>query len=76
MQFLLSDAHRADGAVMTWVNSEGGCAEMDIDNGAQLLIWTLEGTHIVSLGDWVVQGIEGEFWAVKPHIFEQTYEAA
>jgi hypothetical protein len=37
-------------------------------------IETLEGPHIVSPGDWVVTGIDGEKWAVKPDIFWQTYE--
>jgi len=38
------------------------------------IIHTLEGPHRVSKGDWIVTGIEGECWPVKPHIFEKTYE--
>jgi hypothetical protein len=38
-------------------------------------IETLEEGHIVCPGDWIVKGIKGEFYPVKPDIFEQTYEA-
>ena len=35
---------------------------------------TLEGGHIVCPGDWIITGIQGEFYPCKPDIFEQTYE--
>jgi hypothetical protein len=35
---------------------------------------TLEGGHIVCPGDWIVTGINGERYPVKPGIFERTYE--
>lgn len=73
VQFLLPADTR--GELLDWVRSGGGHVWQDPENDAQLLIWTLEGTHIVSLGDWVIRGVEGEFYACKPHIFERTYEA-
>ena len=30
--------------------------------------------HIATEGDFIVKGVNGEFWAVKPDIFKQTYE--
>ena len=30
--------------------------------------------HIATEGDYIVKGTQGEFWAVKPNIFEATYE--
>lgn len=39
------------------------------------VIQTLEGDMKVSPGDWVVQGTAGEFYPVKPDIFEKCYEA-
>lgn len=39
-------------------------------------IKTLEGDHIVSDGDWIIQGVKGELYPCKPDIFEMTYEAA
>jgi hypothetical protein len=28
-----------------------------------------------SLDDWIIRGVEGEFYPCKPRIFEATYEA-
>jgi len=39
-----------------------------------LKIQTLEGDMIVSRKDWIIKGINGEFYPCKPDIFEQTYE--
>jgi hypothetical protein len=39
-----------------------------------LRIPTLEGDHSASMGDWIIQGIKGEFYPCKPDIFEATYE--
>ena len=39
-------------------------------------IHTLEGDHIVGDRDWVVTGIKGERYPVKPDIFAATYEPA
>ncbi len=35
---------------------------------------TLEGYHIVCPGDFIIKGIQGEFYPCKPDIFEATYE--
>jgi hypothetical protein len=45
-------------------------------NDRHLRIPTLEGDQIASIGDWVIQGVEGEFYPCKPDIFEMTYEPA
>ena len=37
-------------------------------------IQTLEGSHQVSKGDYIIKGIKGEFYPCKPDIFELTYE--
>ena len=42
------------------------------ENG--LAIHTLEGTMRPKIGDYVVQGPEGECWFVNGPIFEKTYE--
>ena len=39
-----------------------------------LVIETLEGDHRASVGDWIIQGIKGEFYPCKPDIFDATYE--
>ena len=40
----------------------------------QWKIGTLEGVHVVSTDDWIIQGIKGEYYPCKPDIFEQTYD--
>jgi len=37
-------------------------------------IKTLEGTMTAIPGDWIIKGVKGEFYPVKPDIFVQTYE--
>lgn len=35
---------------------------------------TLEGTMRADLGDWIIRGVEGEFYPCKPAIFAKTYD--
>jgi len=42
------------------------------ENG--LKIFTLEGNHLASIGDYIIKGIAGEFYPCKPDIFKETYE--
>ena len=41
----------------------------------RLVIPTLEGDMICQVGDWIIKGIQGEFYPIKPEIFEATYES-
>jgi uncharacterized protein (DUF2147 family) len=43
-------------------------------SGNNLLIYTLEGTMIASLGDYIIKGVSGELYPCKPDIFNLTYE--
>lgn len=38
------------------------------------LIETLEGNMHADFGDWIIKGVQGEFYSCKPDIFEATYE--
>ncbi len=38
------------------------------------IIKTLEGPHWVCPGDYIVKGIKGEYYPVKPDIFKETHE--
>jgi hypothetical protein len=40
----------------------------------KLKISTLEGVMEASVGDWIIQGVNGEFYPCKPDIFDKTYE--
>lgn len=39
-----------------------------------MLIQTLEGELLAKVDDWIVRGVKGEFYPVKPDIFAMTYE--
>lgn len=39
-----------------------------------LTIDTLEGKMIASIGDWIIRGVNGEYYPCKPDIFDKTYE--
>jgi hypothetical protein len=41
---------------------------------AQIFISTLEGEMCADSGDWIVRGVKGEHYPVKPDIFAVTYE--
>jgi len=51
------------------------CSKCFLIEGENLKIGTLEGTMSASPGDYIVKGIEGEFYACKPEIFKKTYES-
>ena len=44
-------------------------------NNPTLSIETLEGTMTAKEGDYIIKGVEGEYYPCKPDIFEQTYES-
>lgn len=39
-----------------------------------LIIKTLEGNMLASFGDYIIKGVQGEFYPCKPDIFSETYE--
>ena len=43
-------------------------------NRPGIVIHTLEGDMLASPLDWIIKGIDGEFYPCKPDIFEKTYE--
>lgn len=36
---------------------------------------TLEGDMLASVGDYIIKGVNGEFYPCKPDVFEKTYDA-
>ena len=48
------------------------CDQADLNNG-HLIIKTLEGVMQALVGDFIIKGIAGEFWACRSDIFEKTY---
>ena len=52
----------------------GGRA-LDTSDDRFIAIDTLEGTMDASAGDWIIKGVQGEFYPCKPDIFAATYDA-
>lgn len=72
-----ADVARPDD-IIEWVRSEAGPGIATVvwgGMGWDFKIKTLEGYMQVSPGDYVIRGVQGEFYPCKPDIFEQTYEA-
>ncbi len=65
--------HQAN--IMGWMNDGDLVAGEDItiDEFGWHIV-TLEGTMQADWGDWIIKGVQGEFYPCKPDIFIKTYE--
>ena len=63
-------------AVAAWCS--GKSQMMDPPEGVEFGIYiaTLEGEMRADPGDWIIRGVQGEFYPCKPDIFDATYEPA
>lgn len=51
------------------------CGVLDYNpHDNEYYVKTLEGHMKVSDGDYIIKGVQGEYYPCKPDIFEQTYE--
>lgn len=55
-----------------FIHTTGG----DVWVNGEAYVETLEGRHLVTPGDWIIQGVKGEFYPCKPDIFAMTYVEA
>lgn len=62
--------------VCDWINRHRTGLRIGYDHTGAVLVETLEGVMRADIGDWVIRGVQGEFYPCKPNIFEQTYEPA
>lgn len=42
---------------------------------SHMVIHTLEGDMRADIGDWIIRGVNGEFYPCREDIFRKTYEA-
>jgi hypothetical protein len=70
--------------ILDWTLSHGStasyrCADPDRcsenEDDHTIAIPTPEGTMSATAGDWIIRGVQGEFYPCKPDIFAATYEA-
>lgn len=57
--------------IKSFLDENGGVYTIT-DNS--LIINTLEGDMLASLGDYIIKGIHGEFYPCKPDIFKEIYD--
>lgn len=50
------------------------CSKCGLTMSAHGWVDTLEDGHNVCPGDWIITGVQGEFYPCKPDIFAVTYE--
>ena len=58
----------------SWLDGDAINWFFDGNQYASFNIITPEGVMEASVGDWIIQGIKGEFYPCKPDIFDSTYE--
>ena len=61
-------------ALQEFMQSDLRVSYVDSDNPV-IKIETLEGVMDASIGDFIIKGVNGEFYPCKSDIFEKTYEA-
>jgi hypothetical protein len=63
--------------IKRWVGASARIHTDGVPLGApiKLAIDTLEGVMLADFGDWIIQGVQGEFYPIKEAIFRATYEA-
>lgn len=74
-------AYKVDGsrsadlnALAKWCNGSASYLDEWDSSTAFIHIPTLEGVMKANHGDYIIKGVQGEFYPCKPDIFEATYE--
>lgn len=66
------EAVQWDGRLDRLARFMGGAVTVRLSGEA--LIPTPEGTLTAQRGDWVIRGVNGEYYPCKPDVFQNTYE--
>lgn len=61
--------------ILNWAGSKVIYSSWENDRKV-LRVNTLEGVMTAFEGDWIIKGVNGEFYPCKPDIFSKTYELA
>lgn len=71
LMYATGDYYVPDWAVQAF---NDGILFYDENQPWNLYVKTLEGSMLVSVGDFVIKGVNNELYPCKPDIFEKTYE--
>jgi len=67
-------AELGNNRLMNWLAQQGANIKDWLFFDGEITIPTLEGKMKASDGDYIIRGVNGEFYPCKPDIFEKTYE--
>lgn len=60
--------------ILDWIGAQARIVQLSNGKTVGMSISTLEGVMTANVGDYIIKGIQGEFYPCKPDIFQQTYE--
>lgn len=60
--------------IAEWIGDMNIVVTFHCDGFVEIDIPTLEGTMKAVPNDWIIKGVNNEFYPCKPDIFEKTYE--
>ena len=71
-----NDTQQANYEIASWIAGHGNDQDDDFPEygGNYIEVETLEGVMHASSGDFIIKGVQGEFYPCKPDIFAATYE--
>jgi hypothetical protein len=72
----VGDDRESSAELIRWVRAGNSSAQWigpSVQMGETIGLRTIFGVAIVSPGDWIVKGINGNFYPVKPTIFSEMF---
>lgn len=60
--------------IVEWIGDYNSLLVTSDKHNPHITIMTLEGPMIANINDYIIKGVHGEFYPVKPDIFEKTYD--
>lgn len=60
--------------IVEWIGDYNSLLVTSDKHSPHITIMTLEGPMIANINDYIIKGVHGEFYPVKPDIFEKTYD--
>ena len=75
IEAMLFDGTKQTGyEILKWAGPNCGMEYVQTPVVGIMRINTLEGVMSAGIGDWIIKGVNGEFYPCKPDIFEKTYD--
>ena len=73
IQFINDEADTLE-AIGNFITNQGLRVSYHNPDHPVIKIETLEGVMEASVGDYIIKGVDGEFYPCKPDIFKRTYD--